>query len=151
MRSTAGAGQQQNSRARSRPATIVRALVLVVFAILAHDLMMLDAASAHGRSHGSSSIERTPHHGTGHRAPDGTLSGKPGHPPAPEKDGSCGVDLEAVILAGHPVPVIDAEQQAGLASPPMTGSSLPVATVSSGHDPTRDPRVRRALLQIFRV
>lgn len=147
-----GAGQRLTGSSRSRRANAVRSLSLVVLAILAHDLMMLDAGAAHGAHHGTASVEHTAHHVTWHPVSDHTLSGQTGHPSSPDDDGPCGVVVEAIrLVAGHQTSTIDADRAAVPASSRVTGSHVPAGSAASAHDPTLDPQVKRALLQIFRV
>lgn len=152
---TSGPQQQRTKGSRSPRATLVRSLLLTILVFLAHDLMMLDGVTAHGGGHQPSAAAQAvaPVHHVGgplKRAGDAPTTLSDGSS-LPDEDGTCGVALQAVILANNPVQPVVVDHATIATVSTAIEAKVPAGTLSSGHDPTQDPQVRRALLQIYRV
>ena len=120
--------------------------LLLVVALLGHDVLMADHARA---------VEPTTPHRAGTHRPHAfgsipALVAIPQETPAPDHRADCGVARPAVLPAGDDTDPTGREARPTVVAVPLfTGRSRPDAVVWP--EPTWPPGVRRALLQVFRI
>ena len=137
----------------------VRALAIVAFLLVGHDVLMTSPAAAHELSPSSDHVHADASSMMTMGSPDAAMVDDATgddllaeHPDPMHEDSDCGVVRDASMPADQSVSPPDAAQ-AGVACTldPATDGPAAAKITSDALAPTQDPRTKRALLQIFRV